>query len=738
MPDNVPDNVTTPAATRPPARTTDPHDRWVRIRLRGRVGWLLLVVLVAAGFGVVASRSPSEPTTAPTGAVAQAAAAVDALLHPESGRDPIALLPADFTRVSGVVPGRLAAPDGTTRAVHVDGGCSTPWGDDNTRWDFSVGCKAHDLGYDLLRYAAAQGQSLDPELRRGLDERLSLDMHGQCARNPRGSGATCGLVASLFTAGLVANSWHQRWGPPRAEPIGAWTVALLVVALLLAVRVPAFARRRTALPRRHRPLGARDGDRAAYLGFLRVAALSAIVLADTVLAFAPLLGLSGAALWPMTWLLQLVPLFFFAGGDSNLLAWKAAVADGYGYGGYLAGRVCWLIRPVLALVTAWLVVPLSLDLLDTPDAGIDAFGRLIAQPLWLLGLYLLVVGATPVMHWLHRKLPVATPAAQALTVAGLGLFGSGTTAAYAGGIVLAALFGQLSFHYADGAFDAVPRQALALVGAGALGGLVLLTGVGGHTRELIAEPAGTASFVPSALGVLLLGLAQVCLVVAPRAARVRLVAHGGLARAVCRVRSAPMTLYLVYLCAMLLVAGLIGAAGTAGLPTTAVDWLVRPSTLLALALLGVPTVLVYLLFEWRARHEPDGERPDRPPVSRWDPVAAAVGTGYGALGVIGFAVSGLTGTHHGTALFGLPVDPMASIIHLLLGWYLLHSVRVHSTSTPWPWLLTALACWPPMTAAQGPVVGVYGATAVVAAVAATAAALPALVRRIRVLRPVGG
>ncbi|GAA2994177.1 phospholipase A2 [Actinokineospora diospyrosa] len=683
-------------------------------RLRGRVGWLILVVLVAAGYGVIASRSPSEPTTPPTGDIAKAAAAIDALLDPASGRDPIALLPSDFTQVTGVVPGRLVAPDGTRRAVHVDGGCSAPWGEDNSRWDFSAGCKAHDLGYDLLRYASAKGTPLGQEPRRALDDRLAHDMHAQCEINPRGSAGTCQLVASLYAAGLVANSWHQRWGPPRAEPIGTWVVALLVVVLLLAVRVPAFARRRTGVPRGAVPIGERARDRAGYLGMLRVVSLAGVVLAESVLAFAPLLGLRPGVLWPVTWVLQLVPLFFFAGGDSNLLAWRAALADGSGYGGYLAARVCWLIRPVLAFVTAWLIVPLSLDLLNASDAAVDAFTRLIAQPLWLLGLYLLVVGATPALHWLHRKAPIGTPVAQALVVAGLSLFGTGTFAAYAGGIVLAALFGQLALHYADGSFDHLPRRVLPAVAVGALLCLVAWTTIGGHTKGLIAEPAGTASFVPSALGVLLIGLVQVCVVVAPGRERVRVIAHGAVARAVHRVRDAPMTIYLVYLCAMLLLAGIIGAASTSGWPGATFDWVTRPRTLMALVLLAVPAVLAFLLFERRGRGGPGVIRPGDRPVSRWDPVAAAIGTGYGALGIVGFAVSGLTGTHHGPVLLGLPVDPMASVIHLLLGWYLLHAVRVGTAGTLWPWLVTAVACLPPLGSAVGPAIGLYGATMAVA------------------------
>src|SRR5689334_22552630 len=114
-----------------------------------RLGWLTVVVLLAAGFAVVASRARAPQVREPTGDAAKAERAIEDLLAPRSGRDPIADLPADFTAVTGHTPVHLKAPDGTTRAVHPGGGCSSPWGDDNTRWDYSVGCKAHDLGYDL-------------------------------------------------------------------------------------------------------------------------------------------------------------------------------------------------------------------------------------------------------------------------------------------------------------------------------------------------------------------------------------------------------------------------------------------------------------------------------------------------------------------------------------------------------------------------------------------------------------
>ncbi len=526
-----------------------------------RLRWLVVMILAAAAFAVVASRPNPPVTHPPTGDVAKIQQAVEDQLDPASGRDPLRDLPADFTDGSENAPVHVRAPDGTMRAVHPGGGCSSPWGD--TRWDYSVGCKAHDLGYDMLRYAARKGQPLDPALRERLDDRLSQDMHAQCRLNPRGSPAFCEVVASLYTVGLVVNSWHQRWGPPQNEPVGPWSVAMVVIMLLIAVRAPAVVRRGVRHGPRRLParphLDPTERAQAGYLSFLRIVSLAGIVLAESVLAFTMRGTAEAGWVWPLTWLLQLVPLFFLAGGHANLLAWRAARDAGAGYGTYLVGRIGWLIRPVLAFVIAWLVVPLSLELLEAPDDAITAFGRLIVQPLWLLGLYLLVVAAMPVMHALHRRLPVATPLALLAGVVALSVVG-GAVAGHVGGVLVALLFGQLAFHYADGTFWRLPRWTLVAGAVAAFGGLVALTTFGAQPKLQLAEPTGYAAFAPSLAGVLLLGLVQTCLVALPREPGLRAVAASAPARVTAFVRAAPMTVYLVYLCAMLLIEGVVGVA----------------------------------------------------------------------------------------------------------------------------------------------------------------------------------
>ncbi|HWM02500.1 MAG TPA: phospholipase [Actinophytocola sp.] len=698
-----------------------------------RLGWLVAIVLAAAGFAVVASRPSAPVTQPPTGDVAKIQQAIEDQLDPTSGRDPIDDLPDDFTELSGREPIHLRAPDGTVRAVHPGGGCSSPWGD--TRWDYSVGCKAHDLGYDMLRYAERKGQPLPPELRERLDDRLSMDMHAQCELNPRGSPAFCEVVASLYTVGLVVNSWHQRWGPPRSEPVGPWSVAMVVIMLLVAVRAPAVVRRGV----RHRPrrtlarpeLDPAELAKADYLSFLRILSLTGIVLAETVLAFTMRGNAEAGWVWPLTWLLQLVPLFFLAGGHANLLAWRAARDAGAGYGTYLVSQIGWLIRPVLAFVMAWLLIPLSLELLAASDDAITSFSRLIVQPLWLLGLYVLVVAVLPAMHRLHRRLPVTTPLVLLAAVVALSVAG-GSVAVHVGGVLVALLFGQLAFFYADGTLWRVPRWLLVAFAAVAFAGLVALTTLGAQPKLQLAEPTGYAAFAPSLAGVLLIGLVQVALVALPREPGLRAVATSAPARAMAVVRAAPMTVYLVYLCAMLLLEGLVGVIRGAGVPADGIDWLIRPRTMLALGMLAVPTLLAFLWFERRGTAAPAPE-PDtvaaEEPRTWLDTAAGGLGVAYGALGVLGFAVTGLSGWTQTSTVLGVPIDPMANLIHLLLGWYLVHSVHLQTTSRPGPWLVTAIACVPPMiTTVSGPGTVVHGATMAAAVAVAVVCAQPSRAR----------
>jgi hypothetical protein len=615
------------------------------------------ITVAALTFGIVASRPAPPPPEVPPGSdVAAAARAVEALLNPASGADPIAELPADFSAVEKVIPGRMRAPDGTMRAVHVDGGCSTPWGDENTRWDYSVGCKAHDLGYDLLRYGEKKGHPLPADLRRRLDDQLSRDMHKQCELNPQGSAGTCDVVASVYTVGLVVNSWHQRWGPPRAEPISSWAVGLVVVIFLLAARPP-WVRRRTTEVRE-------DGspeEPAGYMSMLRVLSMAGIVVGETVLAFTHGSGF---------WLLQLAPLLFFAGGHANVLAWRSSGAD---YGMYLANRIHALLKPVFAFVLAWALVPLTLEMLDAPDGTITSVGQLVLEPLWVLGLFLITVAACPLMQWLYQRASAVVPVVLLAASTAVHLIGSTDAYVLVSGLLLALGFSQLAFHWEDGPLRQVPRPVLittavvALIGFALLGYLPLL----GVAQVSLACAVRNFSWVPS--------------------------------RTIAFLRSRPMTVYLVYVGVVLLFVGLTSEPG--------LDWFTRSRTWLAVAMIATATLVAFLWFERRPR----------PVLTLSGPIAGAqslgcaLGVGYATLGVLGFAVTGVTWHVGAPALFGMALDPLANLIHLMLGGYLLHTVHAGHSDRTWPWLLTGAACVPPIFTTWSPFGAVVHSVTIVVA-----------------------
>ncbi|MBP2338963.1 hypothetical protein JOF41_005141 [Saccharothrix coeruleofusca] len=695
---------------------------WPGLRLLSRLpAWSRFTLVTVAVFvcGVIASRPAGATDDRPlTGDVAAAARAVEAMAHPRADHDPRADLPADFGAVTHRRPEAVRTADGTLRAVDPNGGCSGPAGD--TEWDFGAACRAHDLGYDLLRYAEHKGRPLDQQARRSLDTRLALDMHAQCEANPRGSPSRCHAVAQLYAGGLAFNSWRQRWGPPGHEPVLAWGFGSAVVVFLLLARLP---RRREQRPGQPTPGPLHPAVADRYATFLRLAGLGLVVAGQSLLTVLHWAGVSATWLWLLTWVLQAIPLFFFAGGHANLLAWQAVRADRGGYGRYLTSRVPWLLRPVLAFVLAWLVLPLPLELLDVPQERVETFGRLIAHPLWFLGVYLVAVAATPAMAWLHRNARLVTPLALgavmiAVDACRLGL--QWRTGGYLNLVLGALLLQQLGFAYADGSLLRVRRRVFGGLALAAVPALLALIVLGGYPRAMMALPGERASNLsPPTVCLLVLGLAQICLAVLARDRATAWLAGARPWRVVDFARTAPMTVYLGYLTAL---AAVVGALGLLDAPTsfdwarldwTGFDLVAKPRWLVLLVLLLLPLLLAFHRFERDTRLFPCRTRE-----THRTRLAATLGVGYGALGVLGFVVTGFPGDAGTLVVF--KVDPLQNLIHLLLGWYLLHAARAGTCHGRRAWLLTALACVPPLLVVEptAAMIALHGATIGLALLAA--------------------
>lgn len=95
---------------------------------------------------------------------------------------------------------------------------------------------------------------------------------------------------------------------------------------------------------------------------------------------------------PITWVVQVMPLFFLAGGAAGAYGWKPGTA----WGTWLFTRSQRLCRPVFWYLAAW-VVGLLVTRLVLGAASAAALGREVVALLWFLGVYLVVLGLVPAL-----------------------------------------------------------------------------------------------------------------------------------------------------------------------------------------------------------------------------------------------------------------------------------------------------------------------------------------------------
>ncbi|WP_435593270.1 hypothetical protein [Nocardia sp. bgisy118] len=162
-----------------------------------------------------------------------AATAIAALTAGET--DSAAALPDDFATVLGYRPvpmrGLLTNPGGD---------CSSPV---PLPAEFETACKAHDLGYDLLRYADRRGEPLGPWARQAVDAALDRRMREACdVRTESWGRARCYAMADIADTVVDLNSRRQHYGAPVVETLlgaggaatgrSGWLVGLAGLGLL--------------------------------------------------------------------------------------------------------------------------------------------------------------------------------------------------------------------------------------------------------------------------------------------------------------------------------------------------------------------------------------------------------------------------------------------------------------------------------------------------------------------------
>jgi hypothetical protein len=318
----------------------------------------------------------------------------------------------------------------------------------------------------------------------------------------------------------------------------------------------------------------------------------------------------------------------------------------------------------MAFVLVWGAAALVVQLLGGGGGMTGVALRLVAQPLWFIGIYLAMVAFTPPLLKLHERF-------------GWGAFGALLGAAAAVDVLRFAAHvpfveflnfafvwlavHQLGFLRADGRI-----RMPAVLAATGLAGAAALVAFGPYPLSMVGMPGEKISnMAPPTLALLFHGLWLVGAVELLKGPGGRFVRRARVWRGVVAANGVAMTAFLWHLTAML---GVYGAMIAAGLPlrapASAAWWAQTPLRIAAAAGLTALLVAAFRRFERPVRSAVT-------PVPGTGPIAA-VGITLCLFGILGLSMVGFGGLLEGRTamLVAVHVSAPAAVAMALGGWLL--------------------------------------------------------------------
>ncbi|MEV1129103.1 acyltransferase [Agromyces sp. NPDC049794] len=302
---------------------------------------------------------------------------------------------------------------------------------------------------------------------------------------------------------------------------------------------------------------------------------------------------------PVSWVVQIMPLFFIAGGFSSFHHWRSMRSRGAAPAEYVRGRLGRLVRPLIAVVAVVATGLVALSLAGVPADVVATAGFRVGQPLWFLAVYVGLSALVPLMVRAHERARVLTPLALLAAVVAVDVtrLSTGIEAIGLANLLLVwLLVQQLGFHLADGGLDRLSRRTLWGIAAGALALLAVLTVVGPYPVDMYEN------LNPPSVGLVVLGVAQLALFQLARPRLRAWVQRADASRAIAAIGDRAMTIYLWHMPMLVALAGvLLVANATFGFalpePMSFAWWASRPLWLGVGAAVVVPAVLVFARFE---------------------------------------------------------------------------------------------------------------------------------------------
>ena len=355
-------------------------------------------------------------------------------------------------------------------------------------------------------------------------------------------------------------------------------------------------------------------DRNRYVDFLRAVSILMVITGHWLivalnyhagsLTAGDLLVIQPNMQW-LTWLFQVMPIFFIVGGFANAVSLESARRREIGYTGWLAARLHRLVTPLLVLLLGWALLAAILYFSGVSGDITRFASRAALIPTWFLAIYIMVVVLAPATYIMWRRWGFVSFWALAAVGALVDIAYFAADLQWMGWsnyfwIWLAVH--QLGYAWRDGRMGSPARLlTYSVFGLLVLG---LLVSKGPYPFAMVGSPdEGLSNSLPPKITLLILGISQFGLLLAIEGPMRRMLSGIRIWTATVLINSMIMTLYLWHITVMIIIVALAYLAGGLGLglePGSADWWVTRPIWIAVLYAALLPVTLLFSPLERRA------------------------------------------------------------------------------------------------------------------------------------------
>ena len=356
-------------------------------------------------------------------------------------------------------------------------------------------------------------------------------------------------------------------------------------------------------------------ERNRYVDFLRSLSILIVIVGHWLIATAyyvdgtltseHLLETQPKTQW-LTWIFQVMPIFFIVGGYSNAVSLESARRKGINYAGWLSARLNRLVAPLLVLLIAWAMIAVIMSWFGVSPAVIQMASQAALIPTWFLAIYIMVVILAPTTYKLWRRwgfasfwafVAIAIAVDIAFFAADLRWLG------WSNYFWVWLAVHHLGFAWRDGRMGSATQ--LLVYSAIALTVMWVLVTYGPYPLAMVGSPdEGLSNTLPPKFTLLTLGIFQFGLLLSLENPMRRALAGLRLWTATVLINSMIMTVYLWHITVMVVFVALLYLAGGPGLgfePGTPDWWMTRPVWIGVLLVLLLPVALLLSPLERRSR-----------------------------------------------------------------------------------------------------------------------------------------